>query len=561
MFKRNLLLLIIALLAMLVIAACGGGEEATPEPTTDPEQTNEGPAELDTTPITFTYFNAAVPGRDMNSNETRIGKILEEKTGVNFKLEHIVGDMNTRIGVMVASGDYPDVLIPDAAIDTILDAGAFIPLNDLLEQYGPDIMEMYGEYITHMTHDDGNIYFIPFGADINEFIPNPEIDQGAFWIQRGILKEAGYPEIKTVDEYFALIEDYAAKNPQVDGMNVIPFTGLTYDWRFFAFSNVPNHLAGFPNDGGVQIDMETFEASVYADSDITKEYFQKLNDLNAKGLLDRELFVANYDEYIAKLSSGRVLGFFDYGWQWGDARNALRDAGNTDREFVALPVTIDGRPDQYLDPPAFVNNRGIGITTSAKNPERIIQFWNELVKEENQKLVFWGFEGEHYDVNEEGRFYRTADQIALVENEEHREEVGMKMFEWNWPRVNGSFSDGNAVEPRRQPEVVQAGLREADLETLEAYGVETYAQMFADPQERPWYPAWSAAMEQGSPQQIFDERSQELTRRHYPRIVLAEPGDFEKEWEDFVTQYRKLDVEAYENFYTEVVQNRINGIW
>ena len=84
-----------------------------------------------------------------------------------------------------------------------------------------------------------------------------------------------------------------------------------------------------------------------------KRYLQKLNELNTKGLLDREMFVANYDEYISKLSSGRVLGFFDYGWQFGDARNALRDAGNPDREFMALPIVFDESiSDQYIDPPA-----------------------------------------------------------------------------------------------------------------------------------------------------------------------------------------------------------------
>ncbi|SDY28485.1 putative aldouronate transport system substrate-binding protein [Evansella caseinilytica] len=562
MLKR-VLVLFVSLLFLFVFAACSSDEDAssTNDGAEADDTTSEG-TEIDTTPVTYTFFNAASPGKDIDTNTTRIGKILEEKTGVNFKLEHIVGDMNTKIGVMVASGDYPDVVIPDAAIDTMLDAGAFIPLNDLLEEHGPDLLEAYGDYLDQFTMDDGNIYYIPFGATVNEHIPNPNIDQGAFWIQRGILKEYGFPEIKTLDEYFDIIERYAEENPQIDGMNVIPFTGLTYDWRFFAFSNAPNHLAGYPNDGGVMIDMETHEASVYADSDYAKRYLKKLNELNEKGLLDRELFVANYDEYLAKLSSGRVLGFFDYGWQFGDARNALRDAGNPDREFMALPIVLDEDiKDQYLDPPAFTGNRGAGITVNAENPERIIQFWNELIKEENQKLVLWGFEGEHYSVDENGLFYRTQEQIELAENEDDREETGMKTFEWNWPRLNGTFSDGNAVEPRRQPEVALASYTDDDREYLEAYGVQTFAQLFSDPDERPWYPAWSANIEQGSDVQIFEQKSDEIVRRHYARIVLAEPGDFEKEWDDFVAEYRKLDVDAYEDFFTKVVQARVRGEW
>ncbi len=542
------------------MTACNN-DEPTASDSNDTDDDN-GQTEIDTTPVTYTYFNAGSSGKDIETNTTRIGKELEEKTGVNFRLEHLVGDMNTRVGTMVAGGEYPDVIVPDAAVDTLLDAGAFIPLNDLLEEHGQNILDMYADYIDMFTHDDGNIYYIPFGPTINEFVPNPNIDQGAFWIQRGILKEAGFPDIKTLDEYFELIEEYATKNPQIDGMNTIPFTGLTYDWRFFALSNVPNHLAGYPNDGEVMIDMDTHEATVYADSEYTKRYLQKLNELNTKGLLDREMFVANYDEYISKLSSGRVLGFFDYGWQFGDARNALRDAGNPDREFMALPIVFDESiSDQYIDPPAFTQNRGIGITVNAENPERIVQFWNELISEEMQRKVMWGYEDEHYSVDENGEFYRTPEQIDLTNKEEVREEVGMTVFEWSWPRINGTFSDGNAVEPRRQPIVAQAAYTDADKEYLEAYGIETFAQLFSEPQERPWYPAWSANVEQGSPVQIFEERTDEIKRRHFARIVLADPNDFEAEWEDYVTEYRKHDVDSYEQFFTDTVQSRVNGEW
>ncbi|MDQ0255907.1 putative aldouronate transport system substrate-binding protein [Evansella vedderi] len=558
MFKK--LLFLMALSLLLVFAACSNDSESTTNTNDGDDSSDAADTELES--VTFHFFNAAAPGRDIETKDTVIGEMLYERTGVNFRLEHIVGDINQRIGTMVAGGIYPDVIVPDAELPTLMDAEALIPLDDLLEEYGQNILEAYADYLHMFRHDDGKIYHIPFGPTVNEFVPNPNIDQGAFWVQLGVLRDAGFPEINTLDEYMDLIISYAEANPEIDGMRTIPFTGLTYDWRFFAFSNVPNHLAGYPNDGGVMIDMETHEASVYADSEYAKEWLRVLNELNANGHLDQEMFVMNYDEYLAKLSSGRVLGFFDYGWQFGNARNAIRDAGNPDREYIALPVVFDGvEKDQYLDPPAFVGNRGIAITTAAENPERIVQFWNELITEEMQRYVMWGFEDEHYSVNEEGRFYQTEEQMALLENQDFRQEFGMTVFEWNWPRLNGSFSDGNAIEARRQPEVALLAYRDYEKEVLEAYGVNTFAEMFAQPDERPWYPAWSITIEQGSPEHIFQERSSELLRRHYARIVLADPTDFENEWNDFVEAYRALDVEGYENFFTEKVQARVNGEW
>ncbi|MBU9721489.1 MULTISPECIES: ABC transporter substrate-binding protein [Bacillaceae] len=574
MLKRKNWFLLLILSLILVFAACSSDDETASDPEEeDPPASDDGgevdesddgdsTTEIDTTPVTYHYFNAGSPGNDTDTNETRIGAEMEEKTGVNFRIEHLVGDLNQRIGVMVASGDYPDVIAPDDAIDVILDAEAFIPLDDLLEEHGPNLLEAYEDYLDMFRMDDGHIYYLPFGPTVNEFIPNPEIDQGAFWIQRSILKENGYPEIRTLDEYFDIILDYAAENPEIDGMSTVPFTGLTYDWRFFAFSNVPNHLAGYPNDGGVMIDMDTHEATVYADSEYAYDYLKKLNGLNADGHLDQEMFVMNYDEYLAKLSSGRVLGFFDYGWQVENALNALEDAGDPDREFVPLPIVFDGvDTDQYLDPPAFTTNRGVGITVNAENPERIIQYWDEMIKEENQKIVMWGYEGEHYEVDDEGRFYRTEDQIVETSRTEVRDELGMSYFEWYWPRINGTFDDGNAVEPRRQPEVFYAALSDEDQEFLEAYNAETFAELFDEPEDRPWFPAWSANIEQGSPIQIFEEQAEELQKRHYPRIVLADPNEFDDEWEAFVNAYRQLDVDSYEEFFTDVAQSRVAGEW
>ena len=54
-----------------------------------------------------------------------------------------------------------------------------------------------------------------------------------------------------------------------------------------------------------------------------------------------------------------------------------------------------------IDPPSFVNNRGIGITVSAQDPVRIIKFLDFLLEEENQIMNQWGIEGVTYEVDEQ----------------------------------------------------------------------------------------------------------------------------------------------------------------
>ncbi|WP_166245467.1 ABC transporter substrate-binding protein [Paenibacillus turpanensis] len=508
--------------------------------------------------VTYTYFNAAAAAKDINTNETTIGKILEEQTGVNFKIEHLVGDLETKIGTMIASNEYPDVLIPDKGIDKIIDAGAFIPLNELIEKHGPNIKKVYGPYMDQMKWPDGNIYFLPFSNVVGEFIPDPSINQGAFWVQRRVLEEAGYPKIKKLDDYFTLIEDYKNKHKDED---LTGFIALTHDWRFFALANPPMHLEGYPNEGNVIVDMKTFEAKTYATADSTKRWLQKLNEINAKGLFDKSSFVDNFDQYLAKLTSGKVLGYFDYGWQTQNATNVLKDAAKADPSkdkfrYFPLPVTFDGQKDQYLDPPGFVTNRGIGITVSAENPERIVQYFDNLLKPENQILRSWGIKGETYEVNEQGRFYRTAEQVKKI-NETFNETFGFKYYSWNWPNWgNGSsLPDGNAIQPGIQPEVFQMDLTEGDKKIMEKYGVQTYSELFSKPDPRPWFPAWAFPKEQGSPQQIWETKKDDITKKYYPKLVLSSPGDFDKVWAEYTAEMGKLDTAQYEKWTTEQIQS------
>ena len=65
----------------------------------------------------------------------------------------------------------------------------------------------------------------------------------------------------------------------------------------------------------------------YNTSDTAVKYFKKLNEEYQKGIVDPESFTQTYDEYISKLSTGRVLGMIDQWWDFaytaGDGRGSL----------------------------------------------------------------------------------------------------------------------------------------------------------------------------------------------------------------------------------------------
>ncbi|MGG4187331.1 ABC transporter substrate-binding protein [Paenibacillus peoriae] len=556
--KKFWVLFLVAVFLLSVISACSNGKsnnKAVGETGNNPEESNKQDK------VTFTIYNGVAGSKDGNTNETTLGKILEDQTGVNFKLEFLVGDLNTKIGTMIAANEYPDVLIPDATMGSVLNAGVFIPLDDLIEEHGPNIKRVFGPYFNQLRAEDGKLYFLPITVQVGDFVPAPE-PGAAFWIQRRVLAEAGYPKVKTLDQYIELIRNYVKKHKDE---NLTGMITLTHDWRFFATSNPPMHLMGYPNDGEVIVDPETFEARTYAASDATKRWLKTLNELNTEDLFDKASFVDNYDQYISKLISHKVLGFFDYKWQVGNALNVLKDAARKDPaqdayNYFPLPVTFDeNTPDAYVDAEGgLATNRGIGITVSAKDPVRIIQYFDNMLTEENQTLLSWGIEGKTYEVNEQGRFYRTQEQINMID-EAFNEKFGFKYYNWNWPtyNANSTLANGNARGVAFQPEVFQMSLTQADKAILDKYGVQTYSQMFATPKFRPWHPAWGFAKELNSPQQLWETAKDELTKKYFPKLVLATPDKFESVWKEYLNEFGKLDTADYEKWTTEQAREKV----
>ncbi|OFK60846.1 sugar ABC transporter substrate-binding protein [Globicatella sp. HMSC072A10] len=509
----------------------------------------------------YTAF-IANPGVEISEN-TRINDAFAEEFGWRVKVTWLTGQTaKERIGVMVAGGEYPDIVEPSDARNAMIDAGAFIPLEDYLDDY-PNLKGILSDvqWEKIKADNDGHIYTIPqFAVREGNVDTKTEYGGEAFWIQKRILKWADYPEIKTLDEYFKLIEDYLAENPETDGQKNIGFEIISDDWRAFALENPPMFLAGHPNEGAAIVDPETKTAHVYDQIPEAKQYFKKLSEEYSKGIIDPETFTSKYDQYIAKLSSGRVLGMVDQGWNFQQAEDSLISQGKDELTYAPLGLTMN--PDvlpQYREGDVLSTQGGIGITVSAKDVEGILQMWDDMVSEKGMILRGWGVEGEDYLVDEDGMFYRTEEQWDNWRNPDYVQQNGVPFG--YMPQYTGLLPDGkNTVSPGEQPSEYRKTLSEIDKEMLDAYGVENSNQMMRkqDP-VHPWFPLYTARGKWTSsdPAGIAFQNMNDVKMQWLPKIIMDGPDKFEKNWEDYMNAYNaQVDVEAYESALTEEVQRR-----
>lgn len=544
----------VLLLALSVtVAGCSGGNtKGTDAGTTNNAGGSEvGPEQ----PFEISVFLGEAGQQPTADN--KIYKKIKDELGVTFKFEFLAGDKNQKLGVMIAGADYPDMITADTKLTA---AGAVIPLEDIIEQHAPNLKKHFEKYWNQMKDpNDGHIYYLPNYGAYNSEVSDTYYSGPAFWIQKAVLKEFNYPTPKTLDEYFELIAKYKEKYPTIDGQPTIGFEILNYDWKNWGLLNPPQHLIGHPNDGGVVVNDGVGE--IFADKDYAKDYYQKLNEVNAQGLLDKEAFTQNYDQYMAKLSSGAVLGMFDQHWNFGSAVDSLKTQDKLERTYVGLPLVYDlSTKDYYRDRPSLNLNNGFGITVNAKDPVKIIKVLDKLIEEDWQKLLTWGVEGEDYQVNEEGRFIKTQEQRDNASDATWKLANKADAYYGTAPKIEGYFSDGNATAASNQPEEYQASLKPFDKEVLDAYGFNSYVDFFSPPPENPiYYPAWSVDLVEGSPAKIANTKLNELSTKYLPKAILASPAEFEATWKEYVTEIQKLDIKAYEDRINEVLKWRIDN--
>jgi putative aldouronate transport system substrate-binding protein len=512
-------------------------------------------------PIEISVFTQAQ--RQQPPADNKFYRLLKEKFNVTIKWDILVGDRNQKRGVMIASGDYPDIIeINETAF---IEAGALIPLEDLIEKEAPNVAWHYkdGGAWEKARWSDGHIYYLINYGVIHGQYWQPDYNDSALWVQKEVLKDAGYPKITTMDEYFDLLINYAKKYPTIDGATTIPFTILTYDWHAFALWNPPNFLAGYPNEGNGTVDPVTHKYENFFTQDLSKRWFKKLNELNAQGYIDRSAFVDNYDQYLAKLSSGRVLGMHDQYWQFNQADYALRDSGRYNRTFAGLPIVFDRdiKP-RYRNLPIPNLGRGGGISVKAKDPARIMRFINGYMDEEFQRTTAWGIEGEDWQYDANRRPYRTAEQRANWQNDAWQVANTNLLMRDVFPKLEGSFKDGIPTDLTWYPPEREALLRPEDKELFAAYGVNSSNELM-DKNPAPnalWFPTWSMPNPpDGSDAQMGYAKAEQTMRKYLPQLITSPPAQFESLWTEYVNQMRADGIGAYEAYMQEQLNERIKA--
>ena len=508
--------------------------------------------------VELTFYNA--DGQDDPWTDP-VAEVLTEKTGVRLKTEYPVAADDQTVALMIAAQDYPDMIYAKGDANSLIDAGAMIDMTDLIEEYGPNIKKMYGDEFEKLRYseEDPSIYQLSSYAVGGTFLEN----SGTAQIQWAVLKENNYEIPDTLEKFEKMIKDYMAAHPTTEeGMPTIGISLSAADWHWMiTLGNPSGYIAeGAPDNGQWLID-EDYNAMYKFRSDKVREYYRWLNRMYHEGVLDPEFATQTYEDYIAKIASGRVVALTDTDWDYSDGEKILIADGKLDKTYAGLPLAMDENTKApSLMYQGLPTGQGVGITTSCKDPVAAIKFLDYLCSDEGQVLVNWGIEGVNYFIDEEGHRYRTQEEIDEANtNQDYSRITGVGFHSYPFPTYGiGEVDSTGSTYTTDSKETVIAEYNEEQKAACEAWGVELLVDVFPQTSEFevPEYsPVWACM----KPVE-FDEIGNKLDEIAWSGLitcVISEESEFDAAYDNMLATLEGSGMSEAEAMLTDIVKDMV----
>ena len=486
---------------------------------------------------------------------------LEDRLNVNLEIEVISGmSKEEKIATMIASGDYADIMF--RVHERMIEAGALIPLDDLLESDGQDILNAWGTSLNKLRYPaDSKVYWIGSPKNRPEELTDPS---ACLLVQYDVLEKLGWPEIKTLDDVHQALKDYLAMVPDLNGTSFIPWGIWADSWGYNQTVNNPAlWINGFTDDSDAYIDQQTFDVTYFNTTDYFKTYLKYLNTLYNEGMLSENAFITKYDEFNSQVASGRVLATIYNANLMSEPEAALRAAGMPERCYARFPVVLDESIQDRSNVYCESYDNGVGISVNCKEPELAMKVLNYIASNEGNVLLNWGIEGVHYDVIDGKRVWKDEVKNQYASDPTYRYREGIACLNW-WPLYYGAMKldDGDYATPVNK----EAFYQTADDETkkaLDAYHVTCWGDLFdTTGTPTPYGYAWTLVIESGSDADLANTKANTLRHTEVPNIVMSKTDeDFEANFTSFVDKlYNDCKINLWEDDMHDAIVERM-AIW
>jgi ABC-type sugar transport system, periplasmic component len=409
--KKLTSLVIVAGFVIMLLNGCGSA--ANEKKTTDASSTTASVTQAASTaadePVTLRWVNVG-PGKQKDADEVwaEFNNKLKEylpNTTVEFDIIQ-PSDFKQKWDLMMAANEEADIGWTGWMQDypTEIRKGSFLPLDELIDKYAPDLKKELPEYLFGLASYEGKIYSIPCyqmqaGGRGGIYMPK-DLFEKYFDFEKwkkinNDWKTQPYVSYDLLsDDFYNVIEDYLKKCKDAgqlrSGFSPFYFDGVLLHGMDICGSGMPT-IFRIPNRGQA---WDLTVQNCYALPE-QKKFYEKMADWYKKGYLRKDLLTdQNYTQYENNdKNDGDVIWYNSY--MPVDNPNAdYIEVKNWKNPTVQVPMQTE-----YVTY-VFVNNTAVVIPRTCKYPEKaikIIDLMNTKKGKDIYNLLIWGIDGKHYN--------------------------------------------------------------------------------------------------------------------------------------------------------------------
>lgn len=331
--------------------------------------------------------------------EDALNEMMEKDIGVHVTfVATTLTDSQQDATLAVSTGEQLDIsLTAFTALGNLVENGMIMELDDLLEEYGPDIVSHAGNKVDGCYYD-GKLYAVPTCAD-------------QVWNTYGYIMKKSYADkygfehddnkIYTLDE----IEDMFEIVKEGEGENfymTAPWNN-TYEPLNYSLQEYDTVTGSF-SGGALMLNRSFEDLTLYNffETEEYREFCERMYDWAQKGYIAQDAAIDT--EYASRGGQSNYLGWFGYGAPSSDmvGENA---SWNQD---VLLFRTV--APYYKLNGGCAVN---WNIPITSAHPEKAMEAINYTFKNvDAATLIQYGFEGEEYEVVEDNGEHQVIKYLA-----------------------------------------------------------------------------------------------------------------------------------------------------
>jgi putative aldouronate transport system substrate-binding protein len=400
---KNVKKQVLMALAIIVVAGSIAGCKKNEEKANTPAATGPVPVKI------FANFSPA----DQSNADKAFTEAVEKAT--NTKITYEIppsGNYSERLNVMLASGDYADVIMFDGGTTSkpYVDAvnnGIVIPITKYVEK-SPNLKKYSYDisWDSFKMKGDNEIYALP-----RTTIQRAD----GFLVRQDWMDAVGFKvpsdNLITIDQFTELLTKFTKNDPDQNGK------ADTYGWTssqggdgsIGLILDYPFGLRGWQKTNG-----EKYE---YMDPGYSKENpaYKKALEYSAKlfkdGVIDPNFTSIKLDAAKARFKQGvnGAMGEFA-GWIPEYQNDAAKINPKAKMTYISGIKDADGK---FQRPSFGTGTWGCwGVTSAAKNPEAVVKIFDYLLSDEGWPLAKYGVEGSTY--KKEGTKLVATDEFSKL---------------------------------------------------------------------------------------------------------------------------------------------------